>query len=368
MEGPINFQTDQSSWSATQGGGLNAPSQIGPPPSQFFPGPNTTFATPTGPTNQYAERLTVIAELKINALTDDSQLQYKEGLPLFGFRDEEDVDNDSITAYGICNLNELLERSFIQRVLQQRGQTINGTNELVVTKGGITKRKQSIQKDLLDRMPITIREFLDSYTFLGIFNTAGNRSRVRKRDITLGVGGEMKMANIFGAAVRPGDTVYLYVKSYKNTSPAYLNWKGRSIGAPTPGKFLQIRGAFEPHTNNPIHAGRVEQIVTSEGKIKTVKQDYPIEKDLDFIESSIIMQKIYEYDDVTQTIDMSKPTNDVETKIAVDLYQQGYAIQLGKVVRRGKDPTEEDIKTALRSFDYYTNLMSYAQIGHHAPL
>ena len=349
MEGALRPNL-QKTWSSNENAGIEGANDLAGP-SPFFSNPGLDVSTATVPVNQFADTLTTAVPITIDALPDNAQMKYTEGLPLFGIKNIDDIDKNSTTAFGLWYINYLLERGYIRRVLEQKGRV----GVINVERDGKIKRKMAENNDSMDKIPVTIQEFINTFNWLGIFNTSNTKNFVRKRNISIAVRGEMRMANIFGAEVNVNDIVYLHVKQYQNDYDSFYDWKGNVIAPHTPGSFLQVHGGFEPDTNYPIHSTRLRGGMMSKiGDTEMKKQD------LDFFENSIVQQRIYDRNP-NNTISWDKHAEG--PKIVTNLYQQGLAIKLGRVIRKGgRDPLAIDIKKALRSSEDYTNLMGYSDV------
>lgn len=281
--------------------------------------------------------------LKIMALSDNYQSKYDDGDFLFLYNPFMDVNQGAYVAYAIHNLNYGLEICHRRR-LERNEELVRDISADMSEHG-----KRRTRKELYDNWPGTVKEFMKMFVPKGVVVSSLDKKNVRKRTLGIAEGGLVRrFPHIFvderGRFPGVGDTVGLLVKPYHNDARGLIDLDGKATGSPTPGPFLQVKGYWEYDGRNPIHC-------TSSFK--------PSQGDVDFVDKITINQTIYEEDN-DGMINFNKQIG--ESKLTVDLYQQGYYIRLGRIVRKSKDPSPSDIEAALRSKNGWVTLQKYSEV------
>ena len=294
----------------------------------------------------------LVSPLRMAAITGNPQLLYEEGDYIFTYKPRRDIGSDSYACYAIWNLNYALELSHVKRMQRNDPVVLARGRQPAGSIGPQEYKRKTGNMEKIEDWPTTVEEFARDMLPLGVFNTSSVKPNVRKRVTSIAYKGHVTMPNIFppnkkGLCVSVGDTVGLVVKAFSNPYRGRINLDGKVEATPTPGPFLQVRGYWEYDCHNPIHC-------TELGK--------PSEYDVDFISDVKIDQEVYDYDPETKLLRFDKPIPTKDACIVSGMYQAGYYIQLGTVVRRTKDPSPHDIEMALRSKNGWNALQKYSTV------
>lgn len=277
--------------------------------------------------------------IKMAALSDDSQLKYDAGDLIFIQNPLLDVTQGVYVCYALWNLNYGLEMAARKRAEKSEIVPVRELSSVDIT-------KRRVKEELYGNWPVTVEEFMKMFHFYGSFISSNDKKMVRKRSVSIAPFGRIKMPCIFvdekGRFPGIGDVVGLKVKPMTNSYPGLVNLDGKVAGSPTPGKFLQVTGYWEYDCKNPI---------------RCTTPFNPSQFDIDFAEDLTIEQTVYDYDE-NGLINTKAPIGD--SRLTTKMYQEGFYIRLGRVVRRTKDPSPSDIEAALRSKNGWVSLSKYS--------
>lgn len=337
-----NFTGSEKTWGQSNGGGLTPVLTY---PNGLYSAPSGTPLGEPGRTENNNPDETGqpgTATLPISALSDNAQKDYVKGDILFLFKPNRNLEQGgSYATYALWNMNYNLEMAYIKR------------------KEGPPKAqpKESLMKpSRIDRLydwPITIQEFQESLHYFGIFNTSLDKANTRKRDVgTAHKGYVNNIPAIFpkddrDRSIGVGDTAWLHVGYYYPAHQGRMNTSGKLEASATVGPYLQVKGMWERDSHAPIGCSKF-------GK--------PLRTDADSIVDMAIDQVDLPVDPVTGLVDMRATPIPSSTPLIAPMYQQGYLIKLGRVVKVTKQPSLADIEEALRSESGWKRLATYATV------
>lgn len=356
---PFNVESKKT-WAGNQSGGIQQTTRTSGLKllNSSSSGPDQM---PTMNENWLPQQQPKIFEFMAGNLTDESQMRYRQWDLLFFKSPDRFTPNQGYAMFSIPNLNYVLEmaqRNFLKgnqllELEQQPGMTLSQIEQEKVGH----KRKFS-PGDGLDAEPLTAREFASIYHLAGSMYSSTEKKNVRKRNLGVVMEGRVTMANIFGP-VKVGDQVGLSVKQIENTYTSFVDLNGRSIGDPTPGKILQVRGHYEPQSISPIHCSR---------------KGAPRDNDLDYWdhEARVLARKVgstpitsgdpNSYRLLNWNKVSSGQGNFYSKPWQYSSYEQGYYIPLGRVQFVNKIPTKELVELAHRSFEHYGQLLAESSV------
>jgi hypothetical protein len=284
------------------------------------------FSNPSGPlgvnnafvNNGYdAHPKTTTTIIRINPLTDNSQMQYSEGDILLIYNPKTGVKDHNYTALSLWKLNYLLEMALLEKSYPVQDYKTSSTKLA---------------------FPTTIDEFNNLIHFLGCYVTATGDPASRLKNCSVAVAGEVRIPNIFpqkeGRRIQTGDIVFLRVSKKENPYDNFIDTEGARVGTKQSERFLQVTGYWEASCREPI------------GCTSSMK---PSEEDVDFMDVATYDQKEYHVDE-NGLLDISRgPISNKTQKLIIDEYQQGQIIRLGMVIRVDRQPSTKLINEALRT-------------------
>jgi len=293
--------------------------------------PNSTYNTNPEYSNQ-----AITFKCGLNRLIDDSQSKYVKGDILFTFKPHRSKETGSLTLVAIWNLNYYLRMSNIEE---------NRKREDAMQP---QQKRPKRQDERYGAYPKTIDQFCNDMFFAGIMLTSSlNIKGIKRTMIALATKGKIEIPNIFkkkdGRAISIGDFAYLLVRSVESTIPV-MNINGinheHETGYQADGTHLIVEGYWNPHSNEPIHSTGVTDC---EKVVETVQQ------------------RMYERDE-NGLLDMNRTTTNNDYVVFQDKLEMGLTIKLGRVIRKTKDATDDDIDNALLTYNGWTKLFNYAPI------
>lgn len=342
-------ENNQQTQSINSGGGIggNFPKQGATTgySSTFAPGQGALLpSSATNVVKPSRQKNPITSGITLSALVSDAQLYYNKSHPIF-LKDVA-TSTTSYKGYALQNANYFLELTWRTFMEEEKKKKLQGANY-------VRNRKRTLLDDNIDLFPKTVEEFRKKMNFFGIFMSfIEPRNMVRERTVGIAVKYEVDMANIFGD-VHEGDTVFLVVMEIDNPYSSFFDDHGKIIGAATPGKIPQIIGSYSSEGSYLPHS-------TAFGKPNPngIRLGKPI--DTDFVNQTRVRQQEYEEQDGFINWDGNK--KNLAKPMLIQKYQNGYVINLGKVMSVNARPSEQDISMALRSFDHWTKLQQYHKV------
>lgn len=338
---PNTYTDYRQTWGSTVVGGLSPVLNY---PNGLYSAPSATpLSMPGQVINDNPEFIgqPQTTTLNIAALSDDSQKLYDKGDFLFLFKSNRGIQENCYPTFAMWNLNYNLEVAFNYRK-EKKERPPQPQDSL----------KRVSHTDRLEDWPVTISEFMQWIKFFGVFNTSLDKVAQRKRRVGVVIKGAVTIPNIFepdedGNFVRVGDTVYLHVGMYQNDHQGRMNINQKIEAQGTVGKFLQVKGHWHRGTHSPIGCSKFME---------------PSRFDSDFIDEMVIDQFDLPIDPTTRLVMTEANPIRHSVPLITDVYQQGFNIKLGRVVRTTKDPSIFDIRNALRSESGWKTLQKYSTL------
>lgn len=334
---PFSISDSPDTWSVPWSG--IPPSFVNQGPKTGFTSGNFMGQTIDDSTEVDLQKDQYVKKIKIAALSDNAQMQYTQGHPLFVKHDRRTLELNTYTTYAIQNANYMLEESK-RRKIQIENYGMKQTS-----------LKRTTNDTAVDEFPSDVKSFINNYGFIGYFQSGGSLGRVREYTAGYAYKSEIETANIFGD-VKTNRMVGYAITTMENPYTSFYDFNGMNRGPPTEGQITQIVGCYEQDEKYQIHCSDTYGVPN-----KTKIMGLPF--DLDFEDDVDITTQPYPVDPETGFVilDGDRPRTRV-TKFTTPMRGFGYYIPLGIVKEVVGCPSKTDIEWAVRTFKGWTKLMS----------
>lgn len=326
-------------------GGLSTAEGITYPSNLFY----KSTGSPMGPvgrphmnyhnSNAFRQSTPTTTHIIANNLSDEAQLRYAQGHPLWVFRPEDSDSNLKHTLYSLYNINfwlETIHRNNIEVEIDTFYDSLKNGENGVVPKG-MKRRSDALSRH--DAIPLTLDEIFSTFKFLGYCHTvmAPAGVNVKTRSLNFASRYEVVVPNIWGQ-VRKGDTLYFKGTIVNGFYNAYYDLDGNVLGPATQVSFPQIVPYFERDVRKFIHCTQFMD---------------PLARDLDCYETCLRKQKVYHTDPLTGLIDYTKAPMEKLEPLVYPKYTVPPIWKLGTVTNTVGDASLYDTKMPLRSSGHY---------------